>query len=139
VGVNIDEARHDQLAARIDRLRGAVRRNIGADRGYAAGSDRHVADRIDPQRGIDHATALDNEIIGRCRRLRRAGEDRRACGGCLDEPAPGQHDVTSHVERNLVSGNACLKHVRTAAKHAGRYWAGDVAMSTNARGGQRAE
>ena len=140
MGVNIDEARHDQLAAGIDHFGGAVGGDIGADRGDAAGGDGHVADRIDPQRGIDDAAALDEEIIGRCRCLRRAAEDSRACDGCLDEPAPGQHDITlpwwnGIMFREMRASSTC----ELLAKHKGRYWAGDVAMSTNTRGGQRDE
>ena len=60
VGVDVDQARRDDLAARIDRI-GGVARDVGLDRHDLAAGDRHVADRVEPDRGIDDAPALDDQ------------------------------------------------------------------------------
>ena len=77
MGVDVDQARRDDLAARIDRF-GGVARDVGLDRRDVAASDRHVADGIEPDRRIDDAPALDNQIVGRRERIRNAGEQRGA-------------------------------------------------------------
>ena len=73
----------DDLAARIDRVRWRRRRNVGFHRRDPAAGDRHVADRVEPERGIDDAPALDDQIVGRRKRVRNAGEQqprlRRLC------------------------------------------------------------
>src|SRR5205807_9825854 len=48
VSMDIDQTRHDELAAGIDYFRG-IACDIGLDRGDSAAGDRHVADRIDPE------------------------------------------------------------------------------------------
>ena len=58
MGVNVDQARRNDLAARIDRL-GGVARDVGLDRRDLAAGNRHVADGIEPDRRIDDAPALD--------------------------------------------------------------------------------
>ena len=65
--VDVDQARDDDLAARVDGLGGAVGRDVGLDGRDAAARDRHVADRVEPERGIDDAPALDDQIVGRRR------------------------------------------------------------------------
>jgi hypothetical protein len=80
VGVDVDQARGDDLPARIDRL-GSIAGNAGLDRRDLAGGDRDVADRIEPGRGIDDATTLDDQVVGRRTRLRNAREQRGARGG----------------------------------------------------------
>ena len=91
MGVDVDQARGDDLAARIDRF-GGVARDVGIDRRDLAADDRHVADRIEPDRGIDDAPALDDQIIGRREHVRDAGEHRSTGSGCGDELAPVHHD-----------------------------------------------
>ena len=54
MGVDVDQARNDNLAARIDVL-GGIRRDAGLDRRNPAASDRHIADRIQSDRGVDDA------------------------------------------------------------------------------------
>src|SRR5262245_66604211 len=80
--MNIEEAWHDDLAACIDRLR-SISANIGLDCGDAAGADGDVTDRVDPQRWIDHAAALDEQVVARGLRkeIGAAREHRRAGGG----------------------------------------------------------
>jgi hypothetical protein len=88
MGVDVDQTRRDDLAARIDRVRG-FGRNIGVHRGDFARGDRHVADRIEPDRRIDDTPASDDEIIGR--RSRADAVKRRStggAGGCAYELAP---------------------------------------------------
>ena len=91
VGVDVDQARRHDLAARIDGL-GRVRRDVGLDRRDAAGGDRHVAHSVDAERGVDDAPALDDQVIGRRKGVRNTGEHRGASGGRAQKIAPGQHD-----------------------------------------------
>ncbi len=91
MGVDVDHARDDELAARIYHFRGAVGRKVSPDRCDAAIGDRHVADRVDPGPGIDDTPALDDQIVGRREHVRNAGEYRSAGGGCAESLAPGQH------------------------------------------------
>ena len=81
VGVDVDQPRDDELAACIDGFRGGGR-DVGLDRRDAVSRDRHVADRVEPRRGIDDAAPLDDQIVIRRRRERvgRAGQHRSACG-----------------------------------------------------------
>jgi len=58
MGVDVDQARGDDLAAGIDGI-GGIARNISIDPGDLARDDRHVADGIEPDRWIDHAPAFD--------------------------------------------------------------------------------
>src|SRR4029077_6823660 len=58
-GMNVDEARCHDLAARIDRF-GGVARNALGDGGDAAGGNGDVADSIDSKRRVDDAPALDD-------------------------------------------------------------------------------
>jgi hypothetical protein len=64
MGVDVDQAPGDDLAAGIDGI-GGIAPDISIDRGDLACDDRHVSDGIKPDRWIDHAPAFDNEIIGR--------------------------------------------------------------------------
>ena len=59
MGVDIDQSRRNDLAARINRLRG-VACDVGLDRDDLAAGNRNVADRIEPNRGVDDAPALNN-------------------------------------------------------------------------------
>ena len=59
MGVDVDQPRSNDLAARIDRL-GGVARDVGLDRDDLAGGNRNVAYRIEPNRGVDDAPALNN-------------------------------------------------------------------------------
>ena len=112
MGVDVDQARGDDLAARIDRF-GGVARDVGLDRGDLAAGDRHVADRIEPDRGIDDAPALDDQIIGRRERLRNAGEHRSTGGAggdnwrlfiMVDSPSvPGSSIVSPEAARAEIS------------------------------------
>ena len=50
MGMDVDETRRDDLAARVDGFVG-VRRYVGIDRRDPAAGDCDVADRIEPDRG----------------------------------------------------------------------------------------
>src|SRR5262249_54356394 len=75
MGVDIDQSRSNDLAARVDRL-GGVARDVGLDRDDLAAGNRNVADRIEPSRGVDDAPALDKEIVGRRASFWDVGEQR---------------------------------------------------------------
>src|SRR6266849_6553526 len=72
VGMDVEEARRHDLAAGVDRF-GGVSRDIFLDSGDAPAGNRHVADRVDSERRIDDASALDDQIIGRRQHVRNAG------------------------------------------------------------------
>ena len=61
VGVNIEQARDDHLAAGVDRDRG-VAGDLGLDGGDAAAGDGDVADGVEPEGRVDDAAAPDDEI-----------------------------------------------------------------------------
>jgi hypothetical protein len=72
MGVDIDQAGGDDLAASIDPF-GGIARNPDLDRRDFAAGDCHVAGPIDSNRRIDDAPALDDQIVG-CREcVRNAG------------------------------------------------------------------
>jgi hypothetical protein len=77
MGVDVDQSWSNDLAARIDRL-GGVARDVGLDRDDLAASDRNVAYRVEPNRGVDDAPALNKEIVGRCESFWNVGEQRSA-------------------------------------------------------------
>ena len=83
VGVDVNQAWNDELAARIDDVDRAAH-DVGFHRGNAAARNRHVADGVEPDRGIDDAAARDEQVVS-CRlapsESRSAGEHRDACGG----------------------------------------------------------
>jgi hypothetical protein len=91
MGVDVDQTGDHDLAARIDDFRGAFRRNVGFQRGNPAAGNGHVADRVDPERGVDDAPALDDQIVGRRKRVRNVSDSSRACGGCAKKLAPIHH------------------------------------------------
>ena len=66
-------------------------RDGGLDRRDAASRDRHVADRADPERGIDDTAPLDDQIVGRREYVRHAGSRRSAGGSCVDKLASVHH------------------------------------------------
>jgi hypothetical protein len=102
MGVDVDQARGDELTACIDGIRG-IGPNVGVDRGDFARDDRHVADGIEPDRWIDHAPAFDDQIIGCRRQIASAGEHRSSSSGCADELAPIHHGPPEMVCRNRRS------------------------------------
>ena len=92
VAMDVDQTRHDDLASRIDGFR-RVLRNVGPDGRDAAIGDRHVADCVKPERRIEHAPALDDQVVPRCCRedVEHAGEHSRARSGCPSKLAPVHH------------------------------------------------
>ena len=85
--MDVDQAGHDELAARVER-RGRLGGERGFDGGDSAGRDADVADGVEPQRRVDDAPASDDEVIARGLRAEpaRSREQRRARGG-IDELA----------------------------------------------------
>jgi len=94
VGVDVDQARGDDLAARIDGL-GGVGRDVGLDRRDPAAGDRHVAHRVKPDGRINDAASLDDEIVGRGGGRRNAGEQRGAGADKLASVHHGSSPVFS--------------------------------------------
>jgi hypothetical protein len=92
VGVDVDQPRHDEQAASVDRLRG-IAGDAGLDGREAALRNRDVTNRIDPKRRIDDPSSFDNQIVrrGLCERVRTASDQRSACGRYLEKPASVYH------------------------------------------------
>ena len=65
VGVDVNQAGDDELAARVDDIRG-VGGDVGLDRGNAASRDGDVANRVEPHGRIDDAPAPDQQVVS-CR------------------------------------------------------------------------
>ena len=51
------------ILPRASMVSAASRRDVGLDGRDAAAGDRHVADRVEPERGIDDAPALDDQVV----------------------------------------------------------------------------
>ena len=64
VGVDINQPGDDELAARIDDV-ARVGHDPGLHRGDAAARNRHIADCVEPNRGIDDAAARDEQVVSR--------------------------------------------------------------------------
>ena len=79
VRMDVDQAGHDELAARVER-RGRLGGERGLDGGDSAGRDADVADGVEPQRRIDDAPAFDDEVVprGLCREPCRLAESSAA-------------------------------------------------------------
>jgi hypothetical protein len=77
MGVDVDQSWSNDLAARIDRL-GCVARDVGLDRDDLTVGNRNVAYRVEPNRGVDDAPALNKEIVGRGESFWNVGEQRSA-------------------------------------------------------------
>src|SRR5437867_1426181 len=60
--VEIDEARRDELTARVDPLEGSIRRDAGSDRGDLAVLDAHVPLPSELLTRIQHVPAGDDEV-----------------------------------------------------------------------------
>src|SRR3954447_24535711 len=68
MGMDIDQSRQDQLAARINDLdSGAL--DVGLNRRYTTIDNRKIPRSVNPPRRINHAATLDNQIV--FSRLRR--------------------------------------------------------------------
>jgi hypothetical protein len=90
VRVDVDQSWGDDLAARVNRVDG-VAFNVDVNGGDLTASNRYVADCVDPNRGVDNAPALDNQIVSRRERRRNAGEQRSAGGAGIDKLASVDH------------------------------------------------
>ena len=85
--VDVDQPRRDDLAPRIDHV-GSVYCNVGFHRDDAAACDRNVANRIEPDRGVDDAAAPDDQLVALRQHIRDAREQRSTCGRCGNELTP---------------------------------------------------
>ena len=90
VSVHVDQARHDELSSRVERLR-TIRRDVAFDRGDAPADDRNVAHCVDPRGGIDDATALDDQVVGGGECARDACKHRGARGRRKNKLTSGRH------------------------------------------------
>src|ERR1700758_5009700 len=106
MSVNVEQTRNDELAVRVDGVC-RVTRNGGLDRGNAASRDGHVADRIEPDRGVDDASSLNDQVVFCCEYSRTAGQHHRARGGGCQKLAPVQHsDLPSlRIAEMLAASN----------------------------------
>jgi hypothetical protein len=109
VGVQVDQARRDDLAAGINGVAG-IARKIGSDRHDPAARNRDIAHRVEPDRRIDDPPALDDEIVAGRERAASAGEQRGGSSRRADELAPVQHGFLpgSVIIRAGVYQPACL-------------------------------
>src|SRR5262245_50617740 len=65
--MNIDQTRHDELAASVDGPQGSLR-DVRTNGRNAASRNCNVSDSIEPRRRINHASALEDQVIlVRCR------------------------------------------------------------------------
>jgi hypothetical protein len=103
VRVDVDQSRHDQLAARVDRLQ-ALSRDIGFDGGYFSTCDRDVAYLVQLGGRIDHSSAFDHEVVrsGECARNRR--QHRESCT-CRMEKVTSSHHGGSPLLRLSSAGS----------------------------------
>ena len=62
MSVDIDEARHDQLAACINSLDSAAV-EVGRDGYYVTPCNRDIPYSVQPTRGINYTTTSDNQIV----------------------------------------------------------------------------
>ena len=80
--MDVDQAGHDELAARVERC-GRLGGERGLDGRDSAGRDADVANGVEPQRRIDDAPAFDDEVVAAGLRAEPSysREQRRARGG----------------------------------------------------------
>ena len=62
MGVKVDEARRDDLAGHVFHVR-ARRRETRADRGDLAGCEGDIGHHVDALRWIEHARALEDQVV----------------------------------------------------------------------------
>ena len=60
--MDVDQAGHDELAARVERC-GRLGGERGLDGGDSAGRDADVAHGVEPKRRVDDAPAFDDEVV----------------------------------------------------------------------------
>jgi hypothetical protein len=106
MGVDVDQAGGDDLAARIDRLSG-IAGNIGLDRRDLAAGDRHVPNAVDPGRRIDNASTPDDQIVCCRERIGNAGQQCGASGRGTDK-LPSVHHGRLSIALRRVLGACCF-------------------------------
>ena len=79
--VDVDEPRHDELAACVERFSAGVDREVATDGGNLAVTDRDVGRAVEARRRIEDAPAANHEIV--VRREQRTRRRERGCdAGC---------------------------------------------------------
>src|SRR5580693_2804356 len=96
MGVNVDQARSHDLAARIDGL-GGVAGYICRDRRNPTVHNRHVAHRVEPHGRIDDAPAFDDQVVARRTGSAHTAEQRGGRGARGDKLASVHHGRSPHV------------------------------------------
>ena len=105
VRMDVDQARHDELAACVEHARAAgIER--GLDGGDAARGDPEVAHGVEPKRRIDHATALDHEVEPRGLSSRAGVGEHHGARGAGHEVASSQHAITPWQSRSSLPSGA---------------------------------
>src|SRR5258706_308773 len=94
VSVNVDQAWSDDLATSIDGL-DSIAHDVGLDRDDAAARNCDVANAVKPDRRIDDASPLDDEIAGCSLCVPHGGHHRSARAGCMENLAPIHHGIAS--------------------------------------------
>ena len=108
--MNVEEARNDQLAARIEDVGVASPGDVGLDSGDAASRDGDVANRVKPDRGVDDTAAPDDQIVFRSlRRERSRSVEERRRGDVAKKLAPVEHRSPRFPSAQMLdtSGHQC--------------------------------
>src|SRR6478609_4036220 len=93
--MNIDQAGRDDLAPRIDHVR-RVACNARLNAYDSPAGDGNVADSVEPDRGIDHAPAFDDQVDRLRKYIWNAGEHCSARRCRRDKLTPVHHDSSRH-------------------------------------------
>jgi hypothetical protein len=64
MGVQIDEARRDDMAGHLAHIRARIRPQLASDRSYLATGKGDIGYGIESLRGVDHPAAAENQIEG---------------------------------------------------------------------------
>jgi len=94
--VDVDQAGGHDLAARVDRL-GGIARKIGFDGDDLAAGDSDVARCVETDRGVDHASALDEDVVGCRESVRSAGKHGGSRSCCAEKVASIHHRHSSSL------------------------------------------
>ena len=78
--VHVDEPRHDELAARVERFSAGVDHEVATDGGNLAVTDCDVGKAVEARRGIEDPPAANHEIVVRRQQRTRRRERSRDAG-----------------------------------------------------------
>ena len=93
VRMDVEEPRNDEPPRRVDDLRRIAGDPLPHGRDPSTG-DRHIADNVQTERGIDDAAAPDEEVVLGGAESPAAGERHDTRGRRADEPAPVHPEVS---------------------------------------------